>query len=74
MRLKAQMRAKLAEGFSPHTACETKGRARRHHQADDPTSACLGFPQPRLRVAVAAFHGLRKTALSQNGVFWQDSG
>src|SRR5258708_4432899 len=55
------MREKLADRFEAHAALETEGIEGRHHQTREPTSAVLGFPQPRLRVAVSACHGLFET-------------
>src|SRR6516164_2707377 len=61
MRLQMEMAEKLADGFSPHAAFEAKHTQRGHDQAEEPISACLGFPQRRLRVAVAAVHRLEVT-------------
>src|SRR5499433_366204 len=61
MRLQMEMAEKLADGFSPHAAFEAKHKQSGHDQADEPISACLGFPQRRLRVAVAAVHRLEVT-------------
>src|SRR5262249_48017590 len=56
-----QMREKLAQRLEADATLETKGIEGRHHQPREPTSSILGFPQPRLRVAVAALHRLLKT-------------
>src|SRR6266567_1286591 len=71
MRLQMEMAEKLADGFSPHAAFEAKHKQSGHDQADEPVSACLGFPQRRLRIAVAAVHRLEvtmHTAFGKSGV------
>src|SRR6266699_6126401 len=71
MRLKAQTTEKLAERFGPNAALEAEGRERRHHQADEPTAACLRFPPPGLRVLISALHRLCETmhtALGEPGL------
>src|SRR2546426_314104 len=55
------MREKLAERFEAHTALETEGIEGCRQQTREPTSAVLGFPQPRLRIAGSAFDGLFQT-------------
>src|SRR5262249_50650684 len=61
MRLQMEMAEKLAEGFSPHAAFEAKHKQSGHDQTEEPGAAFLGFPQRRLRVAVAAVHRLEVT-------------
>src|SRR5262249_12175397 len=61
MRLQMEMAEKLAEGFSPHAAFEAKHKQSGHDQTEEPGAAFLGFPQRRLRVAVAAVHRLEGT-------------
>src|SRR6516162_11613495 len=56
-----QMHDKLADRFATHAALETKDIEGGHQQTREPTSAVFGFPQPRFRVAVSAFHGLCET-------------
>src|SRR3989442_2162171 len=71
MRLQMEMAEKLADGFSPHAAFEAKHKQSGHDQADEPVSACLGFPQRRLRIAVAAVYRLEvtiHTAFGKSGV------
>src|SRR6266700_990845 len=71
MRLQMEMAEKLADGFSPHAAFEAKHKQSGHDQADEPVSACLGFPRRRLRIAVAAVHRLEvtmHTAFGKSGV------
>src|SRR4030095_12508496 len=71
MRLKAQTTEKLADRFGPNAALEAEGIERRHHQADEPTAACLRFPPPGLRVLIAALHRLLETmtpALGEPGL------
>src|SRR2546426_1337221 len=71
MRLQMEMAEKLADGFSPHAAFEAKHKQSGHDQADEPVSACRGFPQRRLRIAVAAVHRLEvtmHTAFGKSGV------
>src|SRR6266487_3005671 len=54
-----------------HAAFEAKHKQSGHDQADEPVSACLGFPQRRLRIAVAAVHRLEvtmHTAFGKSGV------
>src|SRR5215831_15700395 len=61
MRLQMEMAEKLADGFSPHAAFEAKHKQHGHDQTEEPGAARLGFPQRRLRVAVAAVHRLEVT-------------
>src|SRR5215468_5653867 len=58
MPLQAQTAEKLAEGLRSHPAFEAEHQQRGSHQADQPGAACLGFPQRRLRVTVAALNRL----------------
>src|SRR5215472_15353662 len=61
MGLQAQPAEKRAQCLGSHAAFEAKHKQRGHDQADQPGAACLGFPQRRLRVAVAAVHRLEVT-------------
>src|SRR5262249_2626442 len=56
-----QMREKRAQRLEADATLETEGIEGRSYQPREPTSTLLGFPQPRLRVAVAALHRLLKT-------------
>src|SRR6267378_715854 len=69
--LKAQTTEKLADRFGPNAALEAEGIERRHHQADEPTAACLRFSPPGLRVLISALHRLCETmhtALGEPGL------
>src|SRR6266571_8868616 len=71
MPLKTQTGEKLAHRFETHAALEAKGIKRGHHQAGEPAPTCLGFPEPRLRLAASALHRLAKTvhaALGEAGL------
>src|SRR5262249_52636300 len=71
MRLKAQTTEKLADRFGPNASLEAEGIERRHHQADEPTAACLRFPPPGFRVLISALHRLCETmhtALGEPGL------
>src|SRR5215510_3850724 len=61
MPLQAQTAEKLAERLRSHPSFEAKHKQSGHDQADEPISACLRFPQRRLRVAVTAVHRLEVT-------------
>src|SRR5256885_6738022 len=61
MHLQAKTDNKLADGLSANASLEAKGIERGHHQADAPTAALVGFPKPRLGVAVSALHRLFET-------------
>jgi hypothetical protein len=61
MRLKAKTTEELTDRFGPNTSREPEGIARGHHQAREPTAPCLGFPKPRLRMAISPLHGLLET-------------
>ena len=61
MHLQAKTDKKLADGLSANASFEAKGIERGHHQADAPTAALVGFPKPRLGVAVSALHRLFET-------------
>src|SRR5262245_4750473 len=52
---------KFAHRGEPHTARQPERIERRNHQARQPLSALVGFPEPGCRVAVAALHRLRET-------------
>src|SRR5688572_22481241 len=58
MGLHVEMAEKRAEPLGAHTAVEAKHKQRGHDQADEPGAASLGFPKPRLRVAISAIPGL----------------
>src|SRR6266704_3947630 len=57
LRLETQMREKLADRFEAHAALEPEDIKGCHYQTREPTSALLGFPQPRLRVVPTACDG-----------------
>ena len=54
-------REKRAEGFHPDATLEPTGIEGGHDQPRQPTPACLGFPAPRLRMAVASRYGHPET-------------
>src|SRR5688500_1114589 len=58
-RLHVEMTGKRAAPPAAHTAVQPVHKQRGHDQADEPAgTAGLGFPKPRLRVAVSAIPGL----------------
>src|SRR5918998_6389724 len=59
MGLHMEMAEKRAECLGSHTAFEAEYKQRGHDQADEPGAASLGFPKPRLRVAISAIPGLK---------------
>ena len=56
-----KMAEKLADRFRPDATFEAKHKQRRNNQADEPGTACLRFPKPRLRIAISALDGLEVT-------------
>src|SRR5262245_28265673 len=73
MPLQAQTAEKLAERLRSHPSFEAKHKQSGHDQADEPISACLSFPQRRLRVAVTAVHRLEVTMHAAFGKFGPQS-
>ena len=61
MGFKVQPAVKRADTVGTHTSREAKNIEGRHHQAQKPPMPFFGVPQPRLWVAVSAFHGLFET-------------
>src|SRR2546425_4835752 len=71
MGLKAKPAEKLADAVGSHASLEAENIEGSHHQAQKPPVPCFGFPQPRLWVAISAFHRLCETmhaALGKPGV------
>src|SRR5713226_5492272 len=58
MGLKAQPAEKLADAVGSHASLEAENIEGSHHQAQKPPMPFCGFPQPRLWVAISAFHRL----------------
>src|SRR6266487_4622882 len=62
---------KLADAVGSHASLEAENIEGSHHQAQKPPVPFFGFPQPRLWVAISAFHRLFETmpaALGKSGV------
>jgi hypothetical protein len=58
MCLKVKTAEKLADRFGPNASLKAEYKEGGHDQADEPVSAFLRFPPPRLGVAVSACHRL----------------
>jgi hypothetical protein len=54
-----QAAEKLAECLGSHAPFGAEHKQGGYDEADEPGTACLCFPQRRLRVAIAAIHGLK---------------
>ena len=70
MGLKPKPAEKLADAVGAHASLEAENIEGRHHQAQKPPVPFFGFPQPRLWVAISAFHRLLETmhaALGESG-------
>src|SRR4029450_8429530 len=58
---KAQPAEKLADALGSHASLEAENIEGSHHEAQKPPVPFCGFPQPRLWVAISAFHRLFET-------------